>query len=118
MKSHVRVAAVAAASAHANTQIVSAVYDHSRGVNISVSASVTGDTISAYDYESGCHFGGTMPTLYHYGVGSHFTLNASPGGIYNGYDFDTGQHFRISVSGKTVQCYDFGEAAYFTYSTL
>ncbi|SEO06178.1 hypothetical protein SAMN05443254_1171 [Bradyrhizobium sp. OK095] len=69
----------------------------------------------SYDYEAGAHIGNSGSNLYHYGVGSHISLNVN-GNKFSGYDYDGGHHFTGSVTGKTVNLYDYGEGSYFNYS--
>ncbi|NNG74713.1 hypothetical protein HLI18_33830 [Rhizobium laguerreae] len=116
MKPSVRAAIAAIASAHSGDNNVGSVYSHSESSRRTITVTVNGSSVTSYDHESGCHINGSLPSLYHYGVGAHITLNPRGDGSYDGYDYDTGSHFTVSVSGHMVQIYDHGESSNFAYS--
>lgn len=116
MKPSVRAAVAAIASAHSGNKNVTSVYSHAESSRRTITATVNGGSVTSYDHESSCHINGSLPSLYHYGVGAHITLNSNGSGSYNGYDYDTGSHFTVSVNGHAVQIYDHGESSHFAYS--
>jgi hypothetical protein len=94
---------------------LSSIYSFSNGKYFLMSVTADGDSITAYDYAESCHTNGALPSLYHYGVGSHTSLNGE-GDRYNGYDYDTGSHFTVTINGGSVQMYDCDQSAHFKYS--
>ena len=93
----------------------STVYDYSQSRHVSMSGSIDGNTIGVYDHNRGCHFSGTLPSLYDYGTRAHVSLEID-GSQFNGYDYAGRHHFSGSVSGSSVQVYDYGESKHFSYA--
>ena len=91
------------------------VYDYSRARYIPISGNVDEDAVNVFDHEKGAHIGGSPPSLYHYGEGSHISLNVS-GHSFTGFDYGTGSHFSGNVSGSAVSLYDYGEGQYFNHA--
>ncbi|TLN26978.1 hypothetical protein FDZ71_00330 [bacterium] len=109
-------ACVACAAARVSTgRVISHIYDYSQGRHVSIGGTVSGKTVSLYDYERSCHFSGTLPSLYDYGRSCHVQLNVN-GSSFTGYDYGSGSHFSGSVSGNSVSLYDYGKGQYFNYS--
>jgi hypothetical protein len=86
-------------------------YDYARSKHAMFSGNIDGQTVSIYDHERGCHFGGTLPGLYDYGRGVHVQLNIN-GDRFTGYDYGDTEHFSGTVNGQQVQVYDYGESKY------
>ena len=116
MKSHVRTSAAAISLSHSTKSPISSIYSYDDGAYINISVSISGDQVEGYDYSNGCHVGGTLPNLYHYGESHHINLKETSNGKYDGYDYGTGSHFTISIDGNTAQVYDYGSSGYFAYS--
>lgn len=117
MEDHVRAAIAAAALAHSKKIKLSSVYSYSESRYRSIEAAFSGAKLTGYDYDSGCHFDGSAPNLYHYGVGSHVEFNVKSGGHYDGYDYHSSSHFEVKVVGNEAEVYDYGSSAFFSYST-
>lgn len=115
MKAHVRAAVAAIALAHALGRNVSSVYDYEAGGHKRINATISGNSVNAYDYDSGCHITGGLPSLFHYGEGAHLQLNPTGSGTYSGFDYDTSSHFSININGNQAQIFDYGEGSYFNY---
>lgn len=95
MKPSVRAAVAAIACAHSGNKNVSSVYSHAESNRRTITVTVNAGSVTSYDHENSCHINGRLPSLYHYGVGCHFT---------------------VSVSGHAVQIYDHGESSHFAFS--
>ncbi len=106
MREEIRRAIAVNAAARVNQRNPSGVYSYDRGRRTSITPT--------YDYEAGAHIGGSGSSLYHYGLGSHISLNVN-GNNFTGYDYDGGHHFSGRVNGNSVQLYDYGEGSYFNY---
>ena len=85
------------------------IYDYSCGSYTSFSGTV-GKTVSVYDYDARCHIGGALPSLYHYGLRAHLSLNVA-GEKFTGYDYGTSSHFTGTVRGRLISFYDYGSGA-------
>lgn len=76
-------------------------------------------SVNVYDYQAGCHFGGSGSnqsySLYHYGESSHVSLKIS-GNKFDGYDYSSSCHFSGTINGKSISLYDYGESMHFSYS--
>jgi hypothetical protein len=116
MKDHVRVAMAAIALAYANRRKVSSVYCYSGGGYRDIDASVSGNCVSGYDYQAGCHVDGNIPSLYHYGESSHIDFKPKGDGKFDGYDYGSGSHFEVTVRGSNADVYDYGGSGYSSYS--
>lgn len=117
MKQNVRAAVAAMALGHAGDRNISSVYDYKSGRHVNVSVTVHGDRLDGYDYEKSCHFGGTLPSAYHYGEKAHIELKSKGGGKYSGYDYGERCHFDVTVNGKNAEIYDYGDRGFFSYSS-
>jgi hypothetical protein len=80
-----------------------------------ISASCNGSSVSAYDHDRGVHLTGTIPLLYDHDTASHFSLQPTGNGSYNGYDHETAEHFTVNVSNNGAQIYDHGKGEFFQY---
>ena len=116
MKPHVRAAVAAIALSHTNNRKVSSVYSYSDSAYLNIEASVAGTKVDGYDYGNGCHIGGDIPSLFHYGESSHIDFKAKGGGKFSGYDYGTSSHFDIVISGTSAEIFDYGSSSYFSYS--
>jgi hypothetical protein len=116
MKPNVRAAIAAITLSHSLGRKVSSVYAYSDGGYINIDATVTGDKVDGYDYSSGCHVGGRLPNLYHYGQNAHIDLKSKGQGKYDGYDYGDNCHFEVAVKGNSADIYDYGTGGYFSYS--
>jgi hypothetical protein len=115
MKPNVRAIVAAAAKSAIGGKNPTSIYDHSVGKYVTISGNVSNGLIDLYDHDTGCHFGGNLPSLYHYGVKSHIDLKIS-GTSFDGYDYDTRNHFSGSLSGSSVSIYDYEVGKHFSYS--
>ncbi len=116
MKPYIRTIMVATASAHAQGKKVSSVYDYAGSGYSNISVSISAMKVDGYDYSRGCHFGGTLPSLYDYGDGHHITLKPEGNGKYSGYDYATGSHFTIEIKNKSVSLYDYETGSYYSFT--
>jgi hypothetical protein len=91
------------------------VYDYGTGTFTNLSGTVSGQTVSVYDYDRGCHVSGSTDSLYDYGNGAHLTLRNS-GESFSGYDYATGNHFSGSVSGRSVWLFDYQTGSHYSFS--
>ncbi|MFM0160678.1 hypothetical protein [Paraburkholderia sediminicola] len=91
------------------------IYDFGRSKFILFSGSVDDKKANVYDHDRGCHFSGTLPSLYDFG-GSHHVSIKIDGSRFSGYDFGASHHFNGTVRNATVSVYDFGASSFFTYS--
>jgi len=91
------------------------IYDYSRTKHLTISGNINGSRADFYDHSRGCHFGGSFPNLYDYGVGSYVSLQTN-GNEFSGYDYGAGCHFSGSVNGHLVNVYDFSESSNYTFS--
>ena len=90
------------------------IYDYSRGSYTNFSGTV-GERVAVYDYDACCHVGGTLPSIYHYGLGAHLSLNVSGDG-FKGFDYGTSSHFTGTIRGRVVSLFDYSVGAYFNFS--
>jgi len=116
MKDHVRAAVAAIALAHANRRKVSSVYAYSGGGYRNIDLSISGNRVSGYDYQARCHIDGNIPSLYHYGEGSHIDFKPKGNGKFDGYDYGSRSHFEVTVRGSSADVYDYGGSGYSSYS--
>jgi hypothetical protein len=91
------------------------IYDYSQSRRISIGGSVNGPIVNVYDYDRGCHFSGTLPQLYDYGMSAHVSIEIN-GTQFKGYDYGAGHHFSGTVNGSSISIYDYGESRHFKYS--
>lgn len=117
MKSHVRASVAAISISHSLGRKVSSVYSYGDGGYTNINASIQGNRVDGYDYSNGCHFGGSIPSLYHYGEGHHIALKPNREGKYSGYDYGSGHHFDVTVKGTSAELYDYDGSGYHSYST-
>lgn len=110
-----RACVAAAAMMAVNGKSISSIYDYSAGGHRSVGGQISGNNVSIYDHQRSCHFSGSLPSLYDYGTGSHVQLTVS-GKNFTGYDYATGNHFSGSVSGTSVNLYDYEDAQHHSFS--
>jgi hypothetical protein len=91
----------------------SSVYDYGEGGHHSFSGSVSAAAANVYD--SSCHVGGKLGSLYHYGHGSHLQLTLKDQS-FTGYDYDDASHFSGDVRGSSVTVYDYATGTHHQYS--
>jgi hypothetical protein len=115
MKTHTRYAVAYIAGRMASGQTSNSIYDYQEGRHVNLSGSVTGNSISAYDYGQKCHITGSSTSLYHYGNRAHLTLQLSAA-RFSGYDYDSKKHFSGRINGKSVSLYDYETSRYYDYS--
>jgi hypothetical protein len=96
-------------------QSSSHIYDYSQSRYINIGGNITENNVGIYDYDRGCHFSGTLPSLYDYGRNAHLQLKIN-GNQFSGYDYGDGHHFSGTVSGRSITLYDYGESQHFGYS--
>lgn len=112
----VRAIIAATAIAHATGKSVTSIYDYSEGGYKNIEVNVVGTQVTGYDYATSSHFDGTMPILYHYGVGGHVDFKRKDDGKYDGYDYSRSNHFEVNVRGNKAEFYDYGGSGWTTYS--
>lgn len=115
MKANVRAAVAAIIKAKATGNSTSAIYSYADSKHWQIQVSISGTSVQAYDYTSGCHIGGNIPNLYHYGQSSHVSLNDRGAGRFDGYDYGTSSHFSATVSGQSITIYDHEHSSHFSY---
>lgn len=115
MKTHTRRAVAYIAGRKVSGQTSGAVYDYQEGRYVNMSGNLTGSSLSAYDYDMGCHISGSGTSLYHYGNCAHITLNLNAA-RFLGYDYDSQQHFSGNVNGRNVWLYDYETSTHYSYS--
>lgn len=115
MKSHTRRAVAYIAARLISGRNSGAVYDYSISSHVSFSATISGNRISAYDYDQSCHVGGSLPNLYHYGNSAHLSVKLA-GAHFKGYDYDTSSHYSGTVNGRSISIYDYEHSQHFNYS--
>lgn len=93
----------------------STVYDRQESRYVNISGTVTAGNVSVYDYDRGCHIGGSSTALYDYGDGVHISLQVKDM-EFSGYDYSSHSHYSGKVSGKDVSVYDYGTSSYYNYS--
>ena len=97
----------------------SSVYDYALSKFINVDGTVAVNNVDVYDYDQGCHVGGsgdgTTFDLYHYGDSHHLELTINRN-EFEGYDYGESCHFSGEVSGDSVSLYDYGTSTYYNYS--
>ena len=100
-------------------QAASSVYDYSQSKYVSIDGNVKSNNVDVYDYDRGCHFGGSGNgktfDLYDYGGSHHVELKIN-GSNFEGYDYGASCHFSGDVRGGDISLYDYGESTYFNYS--
>jgi hypothetical protein len=98
----------------------SSIFDYSAEVHRSLTGTITHVRASVHDHTTGAQISGSGAggsyNLFHYGHGSHISLNKESGGNYSGFDYATGSHFSITVSGNNVTVYDYGAGRHYQYS--
>lgn len=92
----------------------SSIYDYAQSRHFSISGTVTPERANVYDYDRGCHFGGTLPSLFDYGRSAHVNLKID-GSKFKGFDYGDSHHFTGTVRGNSVSIYDYGQSQYFNY---
>ena len=108
MKEDARRAVAYAAALRASKKAASSIYSYEKGRHSFMSTS--------YDYDTSSHLSGVkLGNIYHYGLGANISLNVS-GRNFSGFDYDSSSHFSGTISGRSIQLYDYGEARYFNYS--
>ncbi|MGH1407076.1 MAG: hypothetical protein ACRBBJ_11020 [Rhodomicrobiaceae bacterium] len=116
MKTHVRAAVAAISLSHFHNKKVNSVYDYGERGYINIDTSTDGIRVIGYDHTNGCHVDGNLPSLFHYGEGSHLDLNPKGDGKYLGYDYGSSFHFEIQVKGTSAEVYDYGSSGFYSYS--
>jgi hypothetical protein len=115
MKSDTRRAVAYIAGRAISGKTVSSVYDYAEGGHHNFSGTVSSDSANVYDYDSSCHIGGRLGSLYHYGHCSHLQLKLK-GATFDGFDYDESQHFTGTVHGSSVTLFDYGTGTHYNYS--
>ncbi len=100
---------------------INTVYSYEASRYISMSGSVTGRSVNAYDYGRSCYVSGNASSLnkyslYDYGESAHIDLTID-GNKFSGYDYASSYHFSGTVSGKSVSIYDYQTSTYYNFSS-
>lgn len=93
----------------------SSVFDYSVSSHFNFTGSVEEGRVSIFDYTSGCHITGNLPSLFHYGNGTHLSLKLDEG-RFSGFDYGTSSHFSGTFSESRVSLFDYSTSTYFNYS--
>ena len=93
----------------------SSVYDFQEGGHHNFSGNVSAVAANVYDYDSSCHIGGQLTSLYHYGHGAHVQIKLN-GTRFAGFDYDEAQHFSGDVRGSAVTLFDHATGTHYHYS--
>jgi hypothetical protein len=93
----------------------SAIYDFEESGYFNFSGTVSASEANVYDYDSSCHIGGKLASLYHYGHANHLQLELK-GKQFSGFDYDEASHFNGTVNGSSVSLYDYASSQYHNYS--
>src|SRR5680860_851571 len=119
VQSHVRATVAYVAARLISGKHASSVYDYAKSGHRNMSGTVEADNVNVYDYEAGCHFGGSGRdgnfSLYHYGISSHVDLKVQ-GNKFEGYDYGSSNHYSGTVAGNNISLYDYGAGQHFNYS--
>lgn len=105
----------AMAIAHAKGANVTGLYDHARSRHMNLTASASGQTLSAIDLERKAKVNGTLPAIIDHSRSSHVHMTGE-NGKYVGYDHQTETHFNIEVTGDTAALYDHEQGVWIQYS--
>lgn len=92
-------AIIAALQTNTEVEEIYSCDDH-RAINIHTR--FDGSVVIGYDGETGAHFTGTLPHIYHYGTGADLDIIAKDDGSVVGFDYDSGTSFYVRVSDKTL----------------
>ena len=98
-----------------SSKIASHIYDYLKSRYINISGSVTNKNVNIYDYDRGCYFSGSIPSLFDYGTSSYVELKIN-GNKFSGFDYNDGHYFSGSVNGNSITLYDYGESKHFSFS--
>jgi len=94
------------------------VFDYSQSKYLQITGTVAAGIVQVFDYEDQANISGsgngTNFSLFHYGEGSHITLNILRPN-FKGFDYGTGSHFQGSVQGRIIQLFDFSTGEYYQY---
>ena len=93
----------------------SSIFDYAAGRHFSMGGEVSEQNVNVYDYEGGCHIGGTPPSLYHYGGGAHLDVEVS-GAKFKGYHYGDSSHYEATVTDNSISLYDYSTGQYYNYS--
>jgi hypothetical protein len=115
MKHHTRRAVAYIAGRFISSLASSAVYDYKDSKHYSFSGNVDKSQVAIFDYDEGCHIGGSLSGVYHYGNSQHVSLDIK-GNNFTGYDYGESQHFSGVVNGSSISIYDYQFSEYFNYS--
>ncbi len=115
MKTHTRYAVAYIAGRRASGQNSGAVYDFQASRHVSMSGTLSGARVTAYDHERNCHITGSGVSLYPYGNGAYVTLQLSTS-TFSGYDYDSKRHFTGNVTGRNVALYDYETRHFYHYA--
>lgn len=118
IKPHIRAIIAATALSHTLGKKLTSIYQYGGDSGFkSVSIDISGKKVTGYDYTTGSHFSGTIPSLYHYGEGCHVEFKDKGGGKYTGFVYGEGGHYEVKVKGKSASFYDYGGSGWTEFST-
>lgn len=119
MKAHSRRAIVLIAGSIITQKQVSSVYDFSELKYFSFGGNANSTTVNVYEYKEQCYISGNGQdgnlSLYHHGNSMQINLIIR-GFSFEGYDYDTNQHYSGKVNGSAISLYDYEHCQHFKYA--
>ncbi|NOT20632.1 MAG: hypothetical protein HOP24_10260 [Sideroxydans sp.] len=101
-------------ASYSNQKTKNSVFDYTRSQHINISGNVAKNQVQLFDHNAGAHITGSLPNLFHHGLGAHFSIEKN-GDQFKGFDFGSGTHWTGKISGNNVTIFDYTQGQHFIY---